>query len=70
MFWQSRNSFRYCSRSALARFEYRPCFVFACRMRSIPSAVFGPVLSPPWSTLFRDAFDSEWHLRVAECDPS
>ncbi len=47
MFWQSRNSFRYCSRSALARFEYRPCFVFACRMRSIPCAVFGPVLSPP-----------------------
>ena len=33
---------RYSAGSALARFEYRPCFVAARRMRSIPSAVFGP----------------------------
>jgi hypothetical protein len=30
-----------------AAFEYHPCFVLARRIRSIPSAVFGPVLSPP-----------------------
>jgi hypothetical protein len=30
------------------RFEYRPCFVTARRIRSIPSAVRGPVESPPW----------------------
>ena len=35
--------------SAIACFEYRPCFVTACRMRSMPSSVFGPVLKPPWS---------------------
>jgi hypothetical protein len=34
--------------SALAAAEYRPCFVTARRMRSMPSAVLGPVLSPPW----------------------
>jgi hypothetical protein len=44
-----RNRLRYCSRSALACFEYRPCFVTAHRMRSIPSGVFTPVLRPPWS---------------------
>ena len=40
-------SLRYCSRSAVARPEYRPCLVTALRMRSIPSGVFAPVLSPP-----------------------
>jgi hypothetical protein len=33
--------------SAFAAALYRPCFVTARRMRSIPSAVFGPVLRPP-----------------------
>lgn len=28
---------------------YRPCLSRARRIRSIPSAVFGPVLRPPWS---------------------
>jgi hypothetical protein len=34
-------------RSAIALAEYSPCFVFARRIRSIPSAVLGPVLNPP-----------------------
>lgn len=29
-------------------FAYHPCFHRARRMRSIASAVFGPVLIPPW----------------------
>jgi hypothetical protein len=36
-----------CSLSAIAPFEYRPCFVIVRRMRSMPAAVFAPVLSPP-----------------------
>jgi hypothetical protein len=43
----SRTSIRALHRSALAAFEWRPCFVTACRMRSNPAAVFGPVLNPP-----------------------
>jgi hypothetical protein len=43
----SRNNARYCCRSTLAAAEYRPCVVTARRIRAIPSAVFGPVLSPP-----------------------
>jgi hypothetical protein len=35
------------SLSARAAAEYRPCFVTARRMRSVPSAVFAPVLNPP-----------------------
>ncbi len=34
-------------RPSFARFEYRPCLVTACRIRSIPSAVFAPVDNPP-----------------------
>jgi hypothetical protein len=43
----SRTRVRTLRRSSLACFEYRPCLVTACRMRSIPAAVFGPVLRPP-----------------------
>jgi hypothetical protein len=41
--------------------EYNPCFVFARRIRSKPSAVLGPVLLPPciWHRLFRMA--GAWH---------
>jgi len=35
--------------SCLAPIERRPCLVTACRMRSIPAAVLGPVLRPPCS---------------------
>jgi hypothetical protein len=41
------NHARICCCSILAAAEYRPCFVTARRIRSIPSAVFGPVLRPP-----------------------
>jgi hypothetical protein len=40
---QARSSARYSALSALACFECCLCFVTARRMRSIPSAVFGPV---------------------------
>ena len=42
-----RLAVRQLRRSSLADFEYRPCFVTARRMRSIPSAVLAPVLNPP-----------------------
>jgi hypothetical protein len=35
------------SNSCMSRLR-PPCFVFAARIRSIPSAVRGPVLRPPW----------------------
>jgi hypothetical protein len=43
----ARKSAWYCARSALACFVYRLYFNGACRIRSIPSAIFGQVLSPP-----------------------
>jgi len=42
----SFNTVRKYSRSAFAAREYRPCFVKAIRLRSIPAAVFGPALNP------------------------
>ena len=38
-------------RSAIASFVNLPCLNRARRMRSIPSAIFGPVLNPPPSGL-------------------
>jgi hypothetical protein len=49
----ARKSAWYCARSALTCFVYRPCFNCARRIRSIPSAIFGPVLSPPCSGTHR-----------------
>lgn len=57
----SRSRARYCCRSSLAAAEYWPCFVTARRMRAIPLAVFGPVLSPPWIRQRPLAIAGHWH---------
>src|SRR5438128_1462100 len=62
---QPLNMVRNCCRSAIADAEYSPCFVVARRIRSIPSAVLGPVLRPPCSLQrpFRMAGDPHAPLR-------
>jgi hypothetical protein len=57
----SRSRARYCCRSSFAAAEYWPCFVTARRMRAIPLAVFGPVLSPPWIRQRPFAMAGHWH---------
>jgi len=43
----ARINWRTKRRSSLTFAEYRPCRQFACRIRSMPSRVRGPVLFPP-----------------------